>query len=59
MLVKSYVPKKPYNAYVGYWDDERVETTRECLVEDKDYFSGLYNSEGEPLYKQKPKLGYI
>jgi hypothetical protein len=45
--------------YGGYWDNDPVITSTELIVSDYDGFTGLYNAEGEPLYKQKHKLGYI
>lgn len=50
--------EQPYGGYYSYYDDNIITNT-ECIEQEKDYFSGLYDAKGNPLYKVKPRLGFI
>lgn len=44
----------------GEWSqDDYIHTTNECIITESDYFSGLLDSEGSPLYRVKQKIGFI
>lgn len=48
---------QPYGGYYDPYDVAKPST--DVWEEDKDYFSGLYDAEGRPLYKPKFKMGFI
>ena len=53
--------KKPthYGSKLNYDVDEWGHTAEEIIIEDKSGWSGLYDSRGYPLYKQKEPFGFV
>lgn len=46
--------------YGGYWDyEDETNGSRECIVQDNSLFSGLYDSDGNALYRVPNKIGFI
>lgn len=57
-IMKSQYQIEP--PYVGYFDStDTGNSTREILTTEDNKFTGLYDSEGNPLYKQKPRIGFL
>jgi hypothetical protein len=48
--------QRPY--YGNGENFERVDTTRDVWESDEDTWTGLYDADGNKLYRERPRIGY-
>ena len=51
-------PRSEGPLYGEFFDDD-VSLTGQTVLEDDPEWSGLYDADGEPLYRERKKVGFV